>query len=131
MKYIYYTIYWFYDKIINVSWYDTPKFYTNLFLALVYNFFVFTLWKFYLLKTVKDSINYSEWWFFGTGLVFFLFNRIYYDYRGEKIYQSISEYPKRQQLIIRTISFILILIIGSFYFYLGFLVRKHNIGKMN
>jgi hypothetical protein len=126
MRFIYYTIYWFYDRVIRVNWYDTPRFYTNIFLALIYNFVIFSFWKIYLLNTVSGHIDYSKWWFFSLGILLYFFNRVYFRSKGDFIVKEISRYPKGKRKIIRTVSFTIIILCAFMYFYTGFLVRNHN-----
>ena len=65
-KYLYFTIYYFYDNILKIrNWNDTPTFYANIVLALIQTMIISSCYNYYLIYYSNiDYINYSKWWFF-------------------------------------------------------------------
>jgi len=128
MRYLYYTIYIFYKKIIRIEyWGDNPFFYCNIVLALFESFLIFSLLNLYLLYLYSGTfINYSKWWFFAIGMILFLFNSYYYKSRKSNILKEMSIKSKGRKAIIFISSILLFLLITWLFFHTGTLVRMNN-----
>lgn len=128
MQYLYYTIYLFYKKVIKIEyWGDTPFFYCNIVLALFESFFIFSLVNIYYLYSYNGNfIDYSEWWFFGVGMILFLFNTYYFKESKNNIIEGISVKSKKRKNLIIFGSTIVFLVLTWLYFHTGTLIRINN-----
>ncbi len=126
MKYLYYSIYWFYERKIKVYKYDTPHFYSTVLLALITNFFIFSIFKLYLLSTVETKINYSKYLFFVSGLIIYYFFNLYFKEKSQKILKEMLAYSDNKRFVIRLVSLIIIVSCIVLFFHTGDLIRNHN-----
>jgi membrane protein insertase Oxa1/YidC/SpoIIIJ len=128
MNYLYYTLYVFYTKIIKIQKYDTPHFNICLVIGTLESFFFLSFYNLYLLNTVKENINYPYYLGIVLGVSMFAYNWYYYKTRGKKITKFLGNKPKKTKTKIILIVTPLIILIISFWFYTGHLIRLHNIG---
>ena len=128
MRYLYYTIYIFYKKIIKIGyWGDEPFFYCNIVLALFQSFLIFSILNFYLLYSYNgEYIDYSEWWFIIIGMFLFLFNSYYFKERKKIIIKDISIKPKKRKILIILSSFFVLSFLIWLFFHTGTLIRLNN-----
>lgn len=127
MKYLYYSIYWFYERKIKVYKYDTPHFYSTMLLALITNLFLFTIFKLYLLSTVEKKIDYSKYLFFVSCLIIYCCFNLYFKKRSQEILKEMLAYSDNKRFIIRLVSLIIIISCIILFFHTGDLIRNHNI----
>lgn len=129
MKYLYYSLYLFYKKIIKIeSWGDKPFWYCTIVLALFQTFLLFAIVNLCLVYFGNgDKIDYSEIWFFGIGMLLFVLNRVYYKPREERLLKKISSKSKTTKNIIVIVSVLVMILIAKTYFFTGDLIRDVNI----
>ncbi len=129
MKYLYYTLYVFYKKIIKIeSWGDKPFWYCTIVLALFPTFFLFAIVNLFLVKLGDGGkIDYSELWPFITGIGLFFLNRAYFKSREERLLKEISSKSKTSRTIIVVISVAVMILALRAYFFTGDLIRNVNL----
>lgn len=126
MKYLYGSLFWFYDKIIRVSSYDTPHFYVCIVMAVVLNFVVFATANIYLLSIMKGKISYPPYLFFLVGLGIYFVLNFYFKTKSEKIIKDLNSKSRQKRNIGFIISFAVIVFFALLYFHTGDLIRNHN-----
>jgi len=128
MRYLYYTIYLFYKKVIKIEYLgDTSFFYSNLILGFFETIFLFTIFRFYLLYFRNGQyIDYSEWWFFCSLIILYSFNVYYFNNRKNNIIKTISSKSKKNKILIIVMSSIFLFCIILLYLYSSTLIRINN-----
>ncbi len=129
MKYLYFSLYEFYKKIIKIEyWGDTPSHYCNIVLALFETMMLFSVIDYVLLLNYKESqISYSPLIPFSIAMFLFFFNKKYFKNKEAKIIKELSSKSKKDKIVIFFISFVILAFIVFFYFHTGTLIRDHNV----
>ncbi len=129
MKYLYFSIYMFYKKIIRIEyWGDKPFFYCSLLISLFEGFLIFILLNYYLLYTSKGNyIGLSKMFSFIVVMLLFFINTKYFKNKEAKIIKELSSKSKKDKIVIFFISFVILAFIVFFYFHTGTLIRDHNV----
>jgi hypothetical protein len=116
MKYLYYTLYIFYTKVIKIQNYDTPHFNISLVLGTLQG-----LWVFILLNTLKliltSKLNEASWLIFVLIFLFSILNWYYYKSISKRLIKRINSKTKikKKSIIINSAVIIIVGIILAFY----------------
>ena len=101
MKYLYYTLYIFYTKVIKIQNYDTPHFNISLVLGTLQG-----LWVFILLNTLKliltSKLNEASWLIFVLIFLFSILNWYYYKSISKRLIKRINSKTKIKVLRLTT-----------------------------
>lgn len=128
MKYLYYTIYLFYKRIIKIEkWGIAPIVYCSSIISILQTFILFSLVDFYLLYVQKSNyIDYPVILIPIVGVVFYQINWRFFEKREDLYLKEISSKPKIFRNLTVSLSLIFIFFILKLYFYTGDLVRLNN-----
>lgn len=114
MKYLYYSLYMFYTRIVYVQKYYPPIVNIAAVLALLQSFLIFAFVNTYLyLSTGKEVITYSTLLPFGVALILYWLNEKYYKKKETKILAEISTKPFWMKMTIIVFSVIVIIFVSG------------------
>ncbi len=118
MKYIYYSLYQFYTKIIKVQEYYPPIINIAGLIAFIQTIIIFVFVDFYIFQSSKSKvISYHPFIPFALAMVLYYFNEKYFEKRESKIIKEINSMSLSVKLFshIFTILIIVLLIWGHFF----------------
>lgn len=118
MKYIYYSLYQFYTKIIKVQKHYPPVVNIAGVLALLQTMIIFSLVDILVfIKTQNEVPPYHVFFPFGIGLFLYYLNEKYFEKRETEIVEEINNKPSSVKFLshISTIAIIIILVWGHLF----------------
>jgi hypothetical protein len=128
MKYLYYSVYIFYTKVVKIeSWGESPVFYCSGLISVFESMLIFSILDFYLVKSnTITEINYSKWIPISFTIVLFLINYFYFRKRNDKLIKEINDKSRKSIFFMKLVSSIIIIFIIVLFFYTGDLARVYN-----
>jgi hypothetical protein len=118
MKYIYYSLYQFYTKIIKVQKYYPPVVNIAGIIGLLQAILIFSLINIYIFSTTQNKVlPYHALIPFGVAMVFYYFNEKYFEAREAKIIKELNDKPLFVKILshLFTIAVIIVLVWGHFF----------------
>ena len=129
MKYLYFSIYVFYKKVVKIEyWGDTPFHYCNIVLSLFETMLLFSIIDYVILLNYKGTyIAYTPLIPFLGAMIIFFINKKYYRTREKKIIKELSKKDSKTKFLIYFLSLVFLLIVIYIFYLKGSLIRENNI----